>query len=116
MKPQCIKYVIMAEDMPRAVAFYRDVLGFDEGQMSPYWSELRSGDAIVGLHSGGDGSRRSTGLSVQYEDVEAVFRHAVDSRAAPIQEPSRREGEPIILCSIADPEGNEIMLTQYGGD
>ena len=115
MKPQAVKYVLMAQDMDRAVAFYRDVLGFTENFSSPDWSELRFGDAILGLHGGGDGTRQQTGLSMQYEDVATAYSQAIGSGAAGIQAPEQREGEPIILASIADPEGNVIMLTQYVG-
>ena len=115
MKPQAVKYVVMAKDMDRAVAFYRDTLGFAEDFASPYWAELRFGDAIIGLHGGGDGSRRKTGLSIHYEDVEGAFSLALSNGGAAISAPERREGEPIILSTILDPEGNEIMLTQYVG-
>jgi predicted enzyme related to lactoylglutathione lyase len=115
MNPQAVKYVLMAQDMNRAVAFYRDSIGFAEDFVSPYWSELRFGDAILGLHGGGDGSRQQTGLSIQYENVERAYAEAIESGATAIQPPERREGEPIILASIADPEGNVIMLTQYVG-
>jgi predicted enzyme related to lactoylglutathione lyase len=115
MKPQAVKFVLMAQDMDRAVAFYRDTLGFVEAFCSPYWSELRFGDAIVGLHGGGDGSHQKTGLSIQYEDVNTAFADALADGATALQAPVRREGEPIVLSSILDPEGNEIMLTQYIG-
>lgn len=105
----------MAQDMDRAVAFYRDAIGFTEDFSSPYWSELRFGNAILGLHGGGDGSRQQTGLSVQFEDVERAYDLAIESGACGIQAPEQREGEPIILATIADPEGNVIMLTQYVG-
>jgi predicted enzyme related to lactoylglutathione lyase len=115
MKPQSVKYVLMAQDMDRAVAFYRDAIGFSEDFASPYWSELRFGDVILGLHGGGDGSRQPTGLSIQYEDVELAYSQAIEAGATGIQAPEQREGEPIVLASLADPEGNVIMLTQYVG-
>lgn len=116
MKPAAVKFLLMVQDMDRAVAFYRDTLGFSESFSSPHWSELRFGDAILGLHGGGDGTRRETGLSVQYADVPVAFDLAVAAGAVPVQPPEQREGEPIILATIADPEGNEIMLTQYVGE
>lgn len=116
MKPLAVKYLIMAEDMDRAVIFYRDTMGFAESFTSPYWSELRFGDAILGLHSGGDGSRRETGLSIQYEDIGQAYTKAIEAGAKGVQAPEQREGEPIKLASIADPEGNVIMLTQYIGE
>lgn len=115
MKPQAVKYVLIAQDMDRAVAFYRDTLGFVEDFSSPYWSELRFGDTILGLHGGGDGSLQQTGLSIQYEDVGMAYSMAIAAGGKVVSPPERREGEPIILSRITDPEGNEIMLTQYLG-
>lgn len=115
LTPQAVKYVIYVQNMDRAVEFYRDILGFTESYLSPYWSELQFGNAIVGLHGCGDGSRRETGLSVQYEDVASAYQLALAAGATEVQAPVQREGEPIILGILADPEGNEIMLTQFVG-
>ncbi|BCU77000.1 VOC family protein [Luteolibacter sp. LG18] len=115
VKPQAVKMVLMAADMERAVAFYRDVMGFEESFITPHWSELRFGDAVLGLHGGGDGSRVPTGLSIQYADVAQAYADALAAGATAIQAPEQRGGEPIILATVVDPEGNIIMLTQYVG-
>lgn len=112
MQLQAVKYMLMAQDMPRAVAFYRDVMGFEESFSSAHWSELSSGSAILALHGGGDGARQRTGLSLQYADVASAYSAAIAAGATQIAAPCRREGEPVILGYLADPEGNEIMLTQ----
>ena len=116
MEPQVVKYMLIAQDMDRAVSFYRDIMGFDESFSSPHWSELKFGDAILALHGGGDGTRKESGLSIQYEDVELAFSTALKAGATLIQAPEQREGEPIKLASICDLDGNTIMLTQYIGD
>ena len=115
MKPQAVKYMLMAQDMDRAVGFYRDTMGFEESFTSPYWSELKFGDAILALHGGGEGDPNATGLSIQYEDVRTAFNAAIQAGASAVQHPEQREGEPIILASVRDPEGNIFMLTQYMG-
>lgn len=114
-QPQAVKFVLIAQDMDRAIEFYRDALGFIESFTSPYWSELRYGDAILGLHGGGDGAVQQTGLSIQYEDLALAYTEAINAGATRVKEPEQREGEPIMLASITDPEGNVIMLTQYVG-
>ncbi|HWL09343.1 MAG TPA: VOC family protein [Planctomicrobium sp.] len=116
MKPQAVKYVLMVQDMDRAVRFYRDTMGFTEGSLSSYWSELRFGDAILGLHYGGDGSRHQTAISIQYANVAAAYAMAIKSGAEGVQAPVQREGEPILFSSVVDPEGNIITLTQFVGE
>ena len=89
--------------------------GFEENFTSPYWSELSHGGAVIGIHGGGDETEKNTGLSIQYEDVRAVFDIAMSGGVVSVEEPHSREGEPIILSSVRDTEGNLIMLTQYTG-
>lgn len=107
--------MLMAQDMDRAVQFYSQTMGLDVFFATPHWSELKLGDAIIALHGGGDGSINKTGLSIQYPDVKEMHSMALAAGAANISSPEQREGEPIILSSIRDTEGNEIMLTQYVG-
>lgn len=115
MKPEKVKFMLMAADMKRAVAFYRDVIGLEEVFVSDFWTELRHGDAIIALHGGHDGSRNATGLSFQYEDVLAMAEKVTKAGAAILQSPQQREGEPILLGVFRDAEGNEVFITQYVG-
>ena len=43
-----IKYV---EDMDRAIAFHRDVLGLELKFQSPFWSEFATGETTLALHA-----------------------------------------------------------------
>jgi predicted enzyme related to lactoylglutathione lyase len=115
MQPECVKFLLMVADMDRAVRFYGEVLGFQPGYTSPYWSEVRLGDVILGLHGGAEHARRETGLSLQYADVNAAYAAALQAGAVAVTPPEQREGEPIMLGSLEDPEGNVIMLTQFMG-
>jgi predicted enzyme related to lactoylglutathione lyase len=115
MKPEKVKFMLMAVDMKRAVAFYRDVIGLAEVFVSDFWTELHHGDAIIALHGGHDGSRNSTGLSLQYEDVLAMAEKIATAGAKILQSPQQREGEPILLGVFRDAEGNEVFITQYVG-
>ncbi len=115
MKPEKVKFMLMAADMKRAVSFYRDVIGLEEIFVSDFWTELRFGDAIIALHGGHDGSRNPTGLSFQYADVLAMAEKIAAGGAKILQSPEQREGEPILLGVFRDAEGNEVFMTQYVG-
>lgn len=54
------KFLISAQDIERAVAFCRDVIGLKVKEQSPWWSELTFGSATVALHGGGTGAFRAT--------------------------------------------------------
>jgi predicted enzyme related to lactoylglutathione lyase len=104
--------MLMAQDMNRALAFYRDVFGLAVKESSPWWSELACGDAIVALHHGGDGSRHPTGLSLQVDDIEEAARRAQAAGATLVHGPEARAGEGIKLADLIDPEGNTFMMSQ----
>jgi len=115
MKPEKVKFMLMAADMRRAVTFYRDVVGLEEVFVSDFWTELRHGDAIIALHGGHDGSRNPTGLSFQFEDVLVMADRIAAAGGKILQSPQQREGDPVLLGLFRDPEGNEVFITQYVG-
>jgi predicted enzyme related to lactoylglutathione lyase len=115
MRVEQVKFMLMAADMDRGIAFYRDVIGLKPAFTSPYWSELLFGDAIVALHGGGNGEFNPTGLSFQVEDVEAACREVEAGGGTIRMAPESRPGEPIKLAHVTDPEGNGIGLTQFIG-
>ena len=104
--------MLMAQDMDRAVAFYKNVIGLDVKLHTPGWSELGGEDAVVALHGGGDGEYRPTGLGFGVADVAAACEEVTDGGGTVINPPEERAGEGIVLARVADPEGNGISLSQ----
>ena len=115
MKLEKIKYLLMAQDMQRALTFYNAVFGLTASVESDFWSEMNFGDSIVALHGGGDGSRNSTDLSFQVDNIVAACKLVRDNGGRIVTEPDKRPEEPIVLGTFADTEGNEVMLTQWVG-
>jgi predicted enzyme related to lactoylglutathione lyase len=115
MRPEKVKFMLLAADMNRAVGFYCSALGFDKIFVSDFWSELCIGDAIVALHGGHDGSVNPTGLSLQFADVFEAAARITAVGGNILEAPIQREGEPILLGRYRDPEGNEGFITQYVG-
>ncbi len=107
--------MLMAADMGRAVAFYRDVFGFEEVMVSDYWSELKFGDAIIALHGGYAGGRNPIPLTLEFDDVLEAAERVVAAGGRIVDAPRQREGEPILLGTFRDTEGNEVFITQYVG-
>ena len=112
MKLQSVKFMLMVENMARAVAFYRDAIGLSLASESPHWSELTHGDAIVALHGGRDDtSHRSTGLSFTVDDIHVAVQAVAGAGGKILRAPEDRPGEPIWLADCEDPEGNGFMLS-----
>jgi predicted enzyme related to lactoylglutathione lyase len=115
LRPEKVKFMLMAANMGRAVRFYRDVVGFGEIFVSDFWSELSFGDAIIALHGGHDGAKNPTGLSLQFEDVFEAANRIEAGGAKIIESPRQREGEPILIGRFRDREGNEVYITEFVG-
>jgi predicted enzyme related to lactoylglutathione lyase len=115
VSPLAIKFILMAADMPRAVAFYTSVFGFELRQTSEWWSELTHGDCIIALHGGHDGSRHAADLSLQFESVIDAARRFEKAGGRILSFPSLRPGEPLLIGQVRDPEGNEYFITEWLG-
>lgn len=107
-----VVFMLMVQEMDRAVAFYRDVIGLDLRLHAGSWAELGHGDAIVALHGGGNGEYRSTGLGFAVADAAAACSEVSAAGGKVIRGPEERAGEGIILAHLVDPEGNGFDLTQ----
>lgn len=112
---ESIKYMLMAQNMGRAVRFYRDVIGLKVQFESQEWTELTFGNAVVALHGGGTGAYRKTGLSLQVKDIKAACKEIEAGGGKIASPPQTRPGEPIELAEVMDTEGNVFSLTQYVG-
>jgi predicted enzyme related to lactoylglutathione lyase len=106
-----IYFMITAEDMDRAVAFYRDVIGLGIRMSSPGWSELTHGDATVALHKGGGGDAE-TGLGFDVDDIEVMCSKVRLGGGAVVREPQDRPGGEVRLAGVHDTEGNGFFLSQ----
>jgi predicted enzyme related to lactoylglutathione lyase len=99
-------------DVPRAVAFYRDVLGFAPGEMqTDFWVEFEVAGTTFGVGNfeqvGTPGAAQS--LAIEVAELPA-FLATLRERGAEVTDP-----HDLARCSIAvvrDPDGNQIWLHQ----
>ncbi len=113
VKVERAKYIIWAEDMQRAVNFYRDSFEARVVRQSDVISEVEVAGAVIGIHGGGEGKRTWTGLSFQVADVIEGAREVTAAGGQLLREPaSDAPGEPPHLAMCVDTEGNEFMLSR----
>ena len=106
------KFLISANDMERAVRFYRDTIGLEVKVTSPEWSELMFGTATVALHGGGTGEFQPTGLSFTVDDIESACAAVLKGGGTLRSGPDDRGEEGILLAHLTDTEGNGFMVSQ----
>jgi predicted enzyme related to lactoylglutathione lyase len=97
-------------DMPRAVAFYRDVLGLTAGALaSDFWMEFDIGGGTLGIGNfeqvGKAGTAQS--LALEVEELDA-FRAKLASAGHPSSEP--HDFATCRISVVGDPDGNQIWL------
>lgn len=106
-------FMLSVTDMPRAIAFYREVLGPVIRHESDTWTELKFGDATVALHTTDRPDPKYTGLGVDVVDLAAAY-HAVLRTGGrvlhgPISDPSGQ-----LRYEVADTEGNTFTIAGAG--
>lgn len=106
------KFLLSVHHMDRAIAFYRDVIGLDRNESSPWWSELSCGTAIVALHGGGSEEFKRTGLSFTVDDIFVACEFVAQGGGRVRSGPEDRGDEGIYLAELTDPEGNGFMMSQ----
>lgn len=116
MQVERVKYVIWAEQMARALQFYREVLGGEVIKESEVISEVVVCGAVIGIHGGGEGKRTWTGLAFQVPDVVAGAQEVLRGGGQLVREPEPEDGQPAHLAMCVDTEGNEFMLTRKRGN
>lgn len=100
-------------DVPRARAFYRDVLGLEPGDaFGDHWMEFNVGNATFGVGNGeslGFEPGASTGAAFEVDDVHTMRERV---KAAGVEISDVYEFPGCSSCFARDPEGNRFALHQ----
>lgn len=100
-------------DVPKAIAFYRDVVGLQPGHsFGDHWAEFNIGSTAFGIGNGeslGFEPGKSTGASFEVDDIAAMHEKFV-KRGVKVSE---LHDFPVCrACFVTDPEGNVFALHQ----
>ena len=100
-------------DVPRSIAFYRDVVGLKPGEMfGDHWAEFDVGGTAFGVGNGESigimpGSQFSAAFEVDNlaEMIEKLKSHGVEMTDV-------MDSQVCSSCFVTDPDGNRFALHQ----
>ena len=104
------------EDVPRAVAFYRDVIGLQpsDSGFGEEWVEFQVGDTTFGIGNGASiGILPGSQFSAAFE-VDDLARMRDDLIAAHVPVTEIFPSPVCASCFVTDPDGNRFALHQAG--
>lgn len=114
---------LIARDMGAMIRFYRDVLGFEVRECEDTGSVylLKDGMLLLLRERGtpGPAAERACALEIalsaeNFEDVDRQYARALEQGAASVLRPTT-ESWGQRTCRVADPEGNLIEISAFGG-
>ncbi len=102
-------------DVPRAVAFYRDVLGIPFLFQAPGMAFFQAGNVrlMLGLPEGNKGARFSSIVYFRVDDIQASCRELESRGVSFTHEPRlvhRGQKADLWLAFFNDPDGNTLSL------
>jgi predicted enzyme related to lactoylglutathione lyase len=102
--------IVHVDDMARAVAFYRDVLGLGVDVESEHWTTFDTGHCVLALHGGGRIGTHNVRVNFDVDDLDAV---CAELRRRGVETSDAREPAPgIRVADVRDPEGNVVSLEE----
>ena len=106
---------ITVKDIPRAIAFYRDVLGVPMLFEAPGMAFFQAGDVrlMLGVPEGSGGATYASIVYFRVDDIQSAHQELIERGVTFAHEPRlihRGKEADLWLAFFADPDGNALAL------
>lgn len=119
-----VRFELFVSDFDKSVAFYRDVLGFNEEPSFGNYHPVKRGTVTIGIGSSSDlqpshyfmpeitAERKGLGVEfvLEVEDIQAEFER-VQKTGYAISEPLKQQGWGLVDFRLVDPDGYYLRIT-----
>ena len=103
------RIVLFTKDMPRMVAFYRDVLGLRLARDENRWKEFDARGCVIALHNGSSAiGKRPPKIGFWARDIAAARQEVVGPGA---KLSKLMAGGGLVRCEGKDPDGNPFSIS-----
>jgi predicted enzyme related to lactoylglutathione lyase len=104
--------MLLVNDLPKTVAFYRDAFGLEVRMQSPVWTELVLDGTTLAVHATEDEVTvgNAVHLSFEVDDMDTVLARLLEHGAK--LEGEVRKTSFGQVASLRSPDGHCISLTQ----
>jgi catechol 2,3-dioxygenase-like lactoylglutathione lyase family enzyme len=103
------RIVLFTKDMPRMVAFYRDVLGLRLRKDEKGWKEFDANGCVIALHNGTSAvGRRAPKIGFWAHDIAAARAELVGRG---VKMTKVMTGAGLTRCEGKDPDGNPFSIS-----
>ena len=103
-----LRIVLFTRNMPKMVAFYRDVLGLKLRKDEKGWKEFDAHGCVIALHNGSSVGKRPPKIGFWTEDI-ASARQELIGRGAKMSKVMAGAG--LTRCEGKDPDGNPFSIS-----
>jgi catechol 2,3-dioxygenase-like lactoylglutathione lyase family enzyme len=103
------RIAIFTTNMPRMVAFYRNVIGLKQVSDEVGWKEFSAGGCNIALHNGASVVGKRAPKLVFFAKNVATTREALTERGAKFGAMKSKNG--LDLCEGKDPDGNPFQIS-----
>lgn len=105
---------ILTDDVPRLAAFYKQLLGMDNGSDDPVHQTIIAQETMLTIYNDGQpkGEGQRLCLAFTVEDVAAEHQRLLRMGAEIIEPPTARPWGTVNM-SFCDPDGNTVYLRSF---
>jgi catechol 2,3-dioxygenase-like lactoylglutathione lyase family enzyme len=105
-----VEVVLYVRDMPRAVSFYREVLGLAVDDQSPHWTTFRTGACTLALHASEDRRVGSGEPDPTFLVADAATERARLALLGVEVSELREPAAGVQVFDVRDPDGNRVSI------
>lgn len=105
---------LLTNDVPRLAAFYKALLGVDNGSQDAVHQTILSGEPMLTVYHDGTvkvGNSQRMCIAFTVDDIDAAYEQ-VRALGAQVLEPPTLRPWGAVNMSFLDPDGNTVYLRQ----